>query len=120
MAQAVAKIESARNDQILLTERGSSFGYHNLVVDMRSITIMAGLGHPVVFDATHSVQLPGGLGDKTGGDRRYVRPLARAAVAAGAHGDGPNSIRLDRFEPLIRELAAIRAAVPDQGEADDD
>ncbi len=134
MAQAVAKIESQGNDQILLTERGSSFGYHTLVVDMRSITIMAGLGHPVVFDATHSVQMPGGLGDKTGGDRRYVRPLAKAAVAAGAHGvfvevhpdpdhapcDGPNSVRLDRFEPLIRELAAVHAAARSQGDPGDD
>ncbi|MBU1741416.1 MAG: 3-deoxy-8-phosphooctulonate synthase [Proteobacteria bacterium] len=134
MAQAIAKIETEHNDQILLTERGSSFGYHTLVVDMRSITIMAGLGHPVVFDATHSVQSPGGLGDKTGGDRRYVRPLAKAAVAAGAHGvfievhpdpdnapcDGPNSVRLSRFEPLIRELAAVHAAARAQGDPDDD
>jgi 2-dehydro-3-deoxyphosphooctonate aldolase (KDO 8-P synthase) len=124
VSQAIGKIESAGNDQILLTERGSSFGYNNLVVDMRSIPIMAELGHPVVFDATHSVQLPGGQGTCSGGDRRFVPTLAKAAVAAGAHGvfvevhpdpdrarcDGPNSWPLARLEDLLQTLSAVKAA----------
>lgn len=106
---------------ILLTERGTSFGYNNLVVDMRGLDIMAKTGCPIVFDATHSVQLPGGLGDRSGGQREYVPLLARAAVAAGVAGvfmethpdpdnalsDGPNAVPLDDMEVLMRTLAAL-------------
>ncbi|MBI4799790.1 MAG: 3-deoxy-8-phosphooctulonate synthase [Desulfarculus sp.] len=123
MAQAVAKVRATGNQQVWLTERGSSFGYNNLVVDMRGIPIMQGLGCPVVFDATHSVQLPGGLGQMSGGDRRFIAPLARAAVAAGADAvflevhpdpdqalcDGPNSLPLDRLEGLLGRLKALYA-----------
>jgi 2-dehydro-3-deoxyphosphooctonate aldolase (KDO 8-P synthase) len=83
MKSIAAKAESVGNDQILLTERGSAFGYHNLVVDMRSLVIMRGLGYPVVFDATHSLQLPGGKGDSSGGEPQFILPLTRAAVACG-------------------------------------
>ena len=115
------KIESAGNPRVLLTERGASFGYNNLVVDYRSFPIMQELGVPVVFDATHSVQLPGGLGTSSGGQRQFVPVLARAAAAAGVNGvflethpdpdkalcDGPNSWPLARLEGLLRDLAAI-------------
>lgn len=125
MASVVGKVRSTGNTRILLTERGSSFGYHNLVVDMRSLPTMAGLGVPVVFDGTHSVQLPGGLGTCSGGDRRFVPPLARAAAAAGIHGlfleihpepekalcDGANSLALDQAEPLLRTVQAIHDLV---------
>jgi 2-dehydro-3-deoxyphosphooctonate aldolase (KDO 8-P synthase) len=84
MARAAEKVASAGNGGVLLTERGASFGYHNLVVDMRSFPILAGTGRPVVYDVTHSLQLPGS-GKETGGRREFARPLARAAVAAGAH-----------------------------------
>jgi len=121
MKNPVDKLRGAGCDRIWLTERGSSFGYNNLVVDMRSLPVMAGLGFPVVFDATHAVQLPGGQGGSSGGQREFVPVLARAAVAAGARGvflevhpdpdkalcDGPNSLRLDRLEPLLRQLQAI-------------
>lgn len=127
MAQLVAKARRAAelagvaSDNFALTERGSSFGYHNLVVDMRGLATMAQTGCPIVFDATHAVQLPGGMGDRSGGDRRFVPVLARAAVAAGAHGvfmethpdpdqalsDGPNSWPLDKFETLAAELKAL-------------
>ena len=114
------KIESAGNPRVLLTERGASFGYNNLVVDYRSFPIMQELGVPVVFDATHSVQLPGGLGTSSGGQRQFVPVLARAAAAAGVNGvflethpdpdkalcDGPNSWPLARLEGLLRDLAA--------------
>ena len=83
MKGAVDKVRAAGNDQVMLTERGSSFGYHNLVVDMRGLVTMRSLGVPVIFDATHSVQLPGGLGNASGGQREFVRPLARAAAAVG-------------------------------------
>ncbi|CCO24242.1 3-deoxy-8-phosphooctulonate synthase [Maridesulfovibrio hydrothermalis] len=120
MRHVVGKLRSTGNDRIWLTERGSSFGYHNLVVDMRSMSIMKELGCPVVFDATHSVQLPGGLDGKSGGQREYVPLLARSAVAAGASGvfmevhpdpdcalcDGPNSWPLERTEDLIKDLLA--------------
>lgn len=115
------KLEAAGNARVLLTERGSSFGYNNLVVDFRSIPIMRELGAPVIFDATHSVQLPGGQGNSSGGERRHVPALARAAVAAGADGvfmechpdpdralcDGPNSWPLHRLAALLKELAAL-------------
>jgi 2-dehydro-3-deoxyphosphooctonate aldolase (KDO 8-P synthase) len=121
MGEVINKIRETGNDRILLTERGAQFGYNNLVVDMRSIGIMADFGCPVVFDATHSVQLPGAQGTSSGGERRFVLPLARAAVAAGAHGifiethpnperalcDGPNSLRLDEAAALIESLVRI-------------
>lgn len=121
MKNAVGKLHEAGSSRLWLTERGASFGYNNLVVDFRSIPIMKGFGHPVVFDATHSVQLPGGLGGASGGQREHVPTLARAAVAAGADGvflevhpapdkalcDGPNSWPLDRLEPLLADLLAI-------------
>ncbi|MGF7149250.1 2-dehydro-3-deoxyphosphooctonate aldolase (KDO 8-P synthase) [Sphingomonas zeicaulis] len=126
-ARRAATAAGVSADNIILTERGTSFGYNNLVVDMRSLAIMAENGCPVVFDATHSVQLPGGLGDRSGGERRFVPLLARAAVAAGVDGlfmethpdpdqalsDGPNAWPLDQIEPLLRQLLAIReAAMP--------
>lgn len=127
MRQVVAKARTAAEaagvarDAILLTERGTSFGYNNLVVDMRGLAIMAESGCPVVFDATHSVQLPGGLGDRSGGERQHVPLLARAAVAAGVSGvfiethpdpdaalsDGPNAWPLDRLELLMTQLVAL-------------
>ena len=124
MAQAVEKVRSAGRGGVLLTERGTSFGYHNLVVDMRSLAIMRGLGVPVVFDATHSVQLPGGQGESSGGERAFVPVLARAAVAAGVDAvflethphpekalcDGPNSWPLGKLGGLVASLRAIDAA----------
>jgi len=121
MAQVVEKVRQSGNERILVTERGTSFGYNNLVVDMRSLSIMAETGCPVVFDATHSVQLPGGQGTSSGGQRQYVAPLACAAVAAGAHGvflemhedpdralcDGPNSLALKDVPALLERLKAI-------------
>lgn len=126
---ALGKVKSTGNEKIWLTERGASFGYNNLVVDMRSIPIMAGFGHPVVFDATHSVQIPGGQGSASGGKREFASPLAQAAVAAGADGvfmevhpdpdnalcDGPNSLPLDQLEPLVRKLLAIREIIRENG-----
>ncbi len=128
MEYAVEKIRDAGCDQLLLTERGASYGYNNLVVDMRSLPVMRGMGCPVVFDATHSVQLPGGAGGSSSGQREFIAPLARAAMAAGIDGlfmevhpepdkalcDGPNSWPLDQVEPLLRQLLAIRAAVEEE------
>ena len=125
MEQAVKKVVSTGNKNILLTERGSSFGYNNLVVDFRSIPIMKNYGFPVIFDATHSVQLPGGSGTSSGGQREFVEYLARAAVAAGANGvflevhpdpesalcDGPNSLPLGQAGPLISLLKEIHGLV---------
>ena len=121
MGEVINKIRQTGNERVLLTERGAQFGYNNLVVDMRSIEIMADFGYPVVFDATHSVQLPGAQGTSSGGERRFVPTLARAAVAAGAHGifiethpnpdaalcDGPNSLGLDEAAALIESLVRI-------------
>ncbi len=121
MKGAVDKVRAAGNDQVMLTERGSSFGYHNLVVDMRGLVTMRSLGVPVIFDATHSVQLPGGLGNASGGQREFVRPLARAAAAVGidalfceihpnpakAFSDGPNSLDFKLAEELLTEIKAI-------------
>lgn len=121
MRPALDKVRAGGNNAIWLTERGSSFGYNNLVVDFRSLAVLRGFGVPVVFDATHSVQLPGGQGGASGGERGYVPLLARAAAAAGCDGlfmethpaperalcDGPNSWPLDRLEPLLRELLQI-------------
>lgn len=115
------KIEAAGNPRVMLTERGASFGYNNLVVDYRSLPIMQNFGVPVVFDATHSVQLPGGQGTSSGGQRQFVPVLARAAAAAGVNGifmethpnpdkalcDGPNSWPLAKLENLLRELVAL-------------
>ncbi|HJV66127.1 MAG TPA: 3-deoxy-8-phosphooctulonate synthase [Geomonas sp.] len=125
MKNVVGKLLSCDNENITLTERGASFGYNNLVVDMRSFPIMRATGCPVIFDATHSVQLPGGEGTSSGGQREYVEFLSRAAVAAGVDGvfmevheepeqalcDGPNSVRLDDLAALLRKLKAIDAIV---------
>jgi 2-dehydro-3-deoxyphosphooctonate aldolase (KDO 8-P synthase) len=125
MRFVVEKITETGNNQVLLTERGTFFGYNNLVVDMRSLPILAGLGYPVIFDATHSVQLPGGGPGVSGGERQFVPYLSRAAVAAGVQGvflevhpepekalcDGANSWPLDRLEPLLRTLIAIHELV---------
>jgi len=125
MRNVVGKIRSCENENIILTERGASFGYNNLVVDMRSFPIMRSTGYPVIFDATHSVQLPGGEGTSSGGQREYVEFLSRAAVAAGVDGifmevheepeqalcDGPNSVRLDDLPVLLNRLKAIDAIV---------
>src|SRR5210317_956320 len=118
---AIGKVLSTGNDQILLTERGSSFGYNNLVSDMRSLVIMRQTGYPVVFDATHSVQLPGGAGSASSGQREFVAPLSRAAVATGVDAlfwevhdnpekalcDGPNSLSLDSVEVLLRTMLSL-------------
>jgi 2-dehydro-3-deoxyphosphooctonate aldolase (KDO 8-P synthase) len=123
MAQVVAKLREAGAERIWLTERGSSFGYNTLVVDFRSLPQLSALGCPVIFDATHSVQQPGGRGTSSGGQREFVAPLARAAVAVGVDGlfmevhpdpehalsDGPNMVPLHRLEPLLEQLLAIRA-----------
>ena len=131
MKNVVDKVLSKGNESILLTERGSSFGYNNLVVDMRGLAIMRSFGYPIVFDATHSVQLPGGAGDRSGGEREYVPALARAAVAFGVDAlfmemhedpdrtlpdgrplsDGPNMLRIDDLPRLLEQLGAIGAAV---------
>ncbi|MFO1393333.1 MAG: 3-deoxy-8-phosphooctulonate synthase [Steroidobacteraceae bacterium] len=125
MANVVDKARSTGNEQILVCERGFSFGYNNLVSDMRSLAIMRATGAPVVFDATHSVQLPGGQGSASGGQREFVPVLARAAVASGVSGvfmethpdpakalsDGPNAWPLDRMRPLLGLLKEIDAAV---------
>ncbi len=121
IAHAVEKVASTGNEKIVLTERGASFGYQNLVVDMRSFPIMRKLGYPVVFDATHSVQLPGGEGKSSGGQREFIEPLARAATALGVDGiflevhespakalsDGANALPLDELRPLIRKISQI-------------
>ncbi|MEQ9638832.1 MAG: 3-deoxy-8-phosphooctulonate synthase [Alphaproteobacteria bacterium] len=121
MKNVAAKLVEAGNDQVLLTERGASFGYNTLVNDMRALPIMAETGFPVVFDATHSVKQPGGQGTTSGGDRRYVPPLARAAVAVGvaavfmethqdpdnAPSDGPNMVKLDEMPALLKSLVAF-------------
>lgn len=121
MKNVVAKVTESGNPNVLLTERGASFGYNTLVSDMRSLPIMAETGAPVIFDATHSVQQPGGQGTSSGGDRRFVPVLARAAVAVGVAGlfiethqdpdnapsDGPNMVPLDQFEALLRQLQAF-------------
>jgi 2-dehydro-3-deoxyphosphooctonate aldolase (KDO 8-P synthase) len=131
MRSVLDKARSGGNERILVTERGTSFGYHNLVVDMRGLVVMRQLGAPVVFDATHSVQLPGAGGDRSGGERRFVPALARAAVAVGIDAlfmemhedpdrtlpdgrplsDGPNMLRLDDLPALLDEIVAIRSAL---------
>jgi 2-dehydro-3-deoxyphosphooctonate aldolase (KDO 8-P synthase) len=125
MRNIVEKVSSTGNDKILLTERGASFGYNNLISDMRSLVVLRELGYPVVFDATHSLQLPGGLGHASGGERKYIPALARAGVAAGvdalfmevhedpdhAKSDGPNSLNLKDFESLLQIVKKIDALV---------
>ena len=125
MKNVVSKITESGNPNVMLTERGASFGYNTLVSDMRSLPIMAETGAPVIFDATHSVQQPGGQGTSTGGDRRMVPVLARAAVAVGVAGvfiethqdpdnapsDGPNMVRLDEIEMVLEKLLAIDMVV---------
>ncbi len=134
MANVVEKVRASGSEALLLTERGTSFGYNNLIVDFRGLPIMRAFGYPVIFDATHSVQLPGGQGDRSGGERQYVQALARAAVAVGVDGlfmemhedpdrtledgrplsDGPNMLRLDDLPRLLDEIRAI-AAGPGRG-----
>ncbi|HYW44847.1 MAG TPA: 3-deoxy-8-phosphooctulonate synthase [Bryobacteraceae bacterium] len=123
--RAAEKVAATGNRQVLLTERGSSFGYNNLVVDMRGLRIMREAGWPVIFDATHSVQLPGGAGGASGGQPQFIEPLARAAVAAGVDGvfvevhdrpeealsDGANALRLDLLDEFWRRLRAIHELV---------
>jgi 2-dehydro-3-deoxyphosphooctonate aldolase (KDO 8-P synthase) len=129
MVNVVEKVRASGSEDLLLTERGTSFGYNNLVVDFRGLPIMRAFGYPVIFDATHSVQLPGGQGDRSGGERQYVQALARAAVAVGVDAlfmeihedpdrtledgrplsDGPNMLRLDDLPRLLDELRAIAA-----------
>lgn len=131
MRHVVEKVRSTGNQDVLVTERGTTFGYHNLVVDMRGLVQMRELGVPVVFDATHSVQLPGAGGDRSGGERRYVSALARAAVAVGVDAlfmeihedpdrtlpdgrplsDGPNMLRIADLPSLLDQVCAIRRAV---------
>ena len=125
MAQVAAKLTGAGADRIILCERGASFGYNMLVSDMRALPIMAETGWPVMFDATHSVQQPGGLGDRSGGERRFVPPLARAAVAVGvaavfiethqdpdsAPSDGPNMVPLAELPALLDQLVALDRVV---------
>ncbi|MBO7182295.1 MAG: 3-deoxy-8-phosphooctulonate synthase [Kiritimatiellae bacterium] len=125
MVNVVRKIESEGNNRIVLIERGASFGYHNLVADMRSLLVMRELGYPVVFDATHSVQRPGGLGSGSGGDGRWAPALARAAVATGVDGlfmethfnppealsDAANAIAFSALEDLLKKLQNINAIV---------
>ncbi len=133
MKNVAAKIASTGNERIMLCERGYTHGYNNLVVDMRSLPIMASTGYPVIMDATHSVQSPGGLGDRSSGDRTMVPYLARAAVATGcvagvfmevhedpdsAPSDGPNMIRLENLKTLLEDLVAIDGIVKRRTQAD--
>jgi 2-dehydro-3-deoxyphosphooctonate aldolase (KDO 8-P synthase) len=125
MENAVNKVRGAGGKKIMLVERGASFGYNNLVVDMRSLPVMRSFNCPVIFDATHSVQLPGGSGGASSGQREFIEPLTKAAVAAGIDGlfmeihpdpekalcDGPNSIPLDEVETLLTKILRVREAV---------
>ena len=125
MSNALAKAGESGCSRAILTERGTSFGYHNLVVDMRGLRVMAALGAPVVFDATHSVQIPGGLGNRSGGRREFVEPLVKAAVAVGIDGlfievhpnpdmalsDGPNSLDFETARRILHAASRVRNAV---------
>ena len=125
MGKVLEKARATGNRNILLTERGASFGYNNLVVDFRSFVIMRSFGQPVVFDVTHSVQTPGGQGDRSGGDAQYIPYLARAGAAAGVDGfffevhdnpakalsDGPNSLNLKVFPQLVEDILRIRSSI---------
>lgn len=131
MENVVRKLEEGGNKNIMLCERGSSFGYNTLVVDMTGLVEMKKFGYPIVFDATHSVQKPGGKGTTTGGNREHVEPLAKAAIAAGADAlffevhpdpdnalsDGPNMVRLDEFEGLLKRVIRVYDAVYQEGGA---
>ena len=121
MAKAIQKVTNSGNERVVVTERGVSFGYNNLVTDFRSLPIMAKNGYPIIFDATHSVQLPGAKGESSGGERKFVAPLARAAIAVGAAGifmevhpdpdkapcDGPNMMKMKDLPKLLSDLKAI-------------
>lgn len=126
MKHVVEKVKDAGNENLLVTERGASFGYNNLVSDLRSLQVMSGFGYPVIYDGTHSVQLPGGMGNASGGQREFVMPLVRAAVATGfCHGlfleihedpenapcDGPNMLHLADVPLLLRQIQAIRSVL---------
>ena len=125
MKNAIEKATSQGNERVMITERGTTFGYNNLVVDFRGLPIMRGFGYPVVYDVTHSLQRPGGLGTSTGGDSQLIEYMARAGVACGVDGvfmevhdnpaaalsDGPNSLPLERLEPLLEKLNAIHELV---------
>ncbi|CAG35494.1 3-deoxy-8-phosphooctulonate synthase [Desulfotalea psychrophila] len=125
MENAIGKLRDAGSDKVMLVERGACFGYNNLVVDMRSLPVMRSFNCPVIYDATHSVQLPGGAGGSSSGQREFIEPLSKAAIAAGIDGlfmeihpdpdkalcDGPNSIALDQVEELLTKLVKVRAAV---------
>ena len=124
MKNVINKIKEAGSVDIILTERGTSFGYNNLVVDFRSMVVMREMGYPVIFDATHSVQFPGGGGDKSSGDRQFVAPLARAAAAVGIDGifmevhpcpdealcDGPNMVDIAGMVEIVKKAFAVREA----------
>jgi 2-dehydro-3-deoxyphosphooctonate aldolase (KDO 8-P synthase) len=128
MKHAIEKATSQKNERVMITERGTSFGYNNLVVDFRGLPIMREFGYPVVYDITHSLQRPGGLGAASGGDSQFIEYMARAGVACGVDGvfmevhddpaaalsDGPNSLPLDRLAPLLEKLKAIHELVRDQ------
>jgi len=128
MANVIKKLEESGNKNILITERGASFGYNTLVSDMRSLPIMAKFGSPIVFDATHSVQQPGGMGEKSGGQREFVPYLARAAIAVGvgavfmethedpdnAPSDGPNMVPLNEIKNLLKQLVSIDTLIKNQ------
>ena len=128
MKNAIEKATSQGNERVMITERGTSFGYNNLVVDFRGLPIMRGFGYPVVYDVTHSLQRPGGLGTSTGGDSQFIEYMARAGVACGVDGvfmevhdnpaaalsDGPNSLPLERLEPLLEKLKGIHELVRDE------
>lgn len=130
MKNVVKKLEESGNNNIMLCERGTTFGYNTLVVDMTGIVEMKKFGYPVVFDATHSVQKPGGKGTATGGNRSYVEPLAKAAIAAGADAlffevhpdpdnalsDGPNMVRLSEFENMLKKIIPVYEAINQLGE----
>jgi len=127
MKHAIEKATSQENERVILTERGTSFGYNNLVVDFRGLPVMRGFGYPLVYDVTHSLQRPGGLGSASGGDSQFIEYMARAGVACGVDGvfmevhdypaaalsDGPNSLPLERLEPLLEKLKAIHELVRD-------
>jgi 2-dehydro-3-deoxyphosphooctonate aldolase (KDO 8-P synthase) len=129
MCNTIGKVESTGNSNIMLSERGTSFGYNNLVVDMRSLAIMRELGYPVILDATHSVQLPGGAGNASSGQRQYVAGLSRAAAGMGIDGlflevhedpdgalcDGPNSLPLEGLKEMLEDILAIDAVVKGRG-----
>ena len=128
MKNVIKKLEESGNKNILITERGASFGYNTLVSDMRALPIMAKFGYPIVFDATHSVQQPGGMGEKSGGQREFVPYLARAAIAVGvgavfmethedpdnAPSDGPNMVPLNEMKNLLKQLVSIDALIKNQ------